>query len=486
MVDIILGPLIGGLTHGSAKVWARADGPATLYAWYGQKADLSDAKLAGKTRLIDGNGFSAVVPLTGLADSTRYFYTLTLKPGRPAPSLPEGHRLRDGVVDGASEAGPAYPSFQTFPLPGQRVSFNFSFGSCFLPGRDGAGIIFDALDKRRIKDNLSFILMIGDQIYADPPRYNGLGRGAVTLDDYRQVYLNNWSNPHFRNLLTNLPAFMMLDDHEVDNDWHWDNKVRRWAYLPFYELLLRWLKRRPLDELFLTIHRVRDAMQAYWEHQGIHASDYVRLPKMDASGRFMFHEDDGFFAYTFQVGAVPFFVLDTRTTRVENARERHILSEVQWQALEKWLLDHRAAPLKFLVSSSTMMFDMLLDISRDRWGGFPQDRDRLLKFIADHEIHNLYVLSGDIHNAHCIETELRGPNGPVKFWEFCSTPFEQGVNLIAFTYFRPWNRLIARQKLHAKVVAQNFGVVKVDFTEDSPRVRYEIYGQDGRLLFPSS
>jgi len=466
MSEIILGPIVGGLTHESAKLWARADGPATLYAWYGQKADLSDAKLAGKFRL-SKEPFAGVIPLKELTSSTRTFYTVTLKSTSP-------------------KADSVYPSFQTFPKPGQKTSFNFSFGSCFLPGRAGSGIIFDALDKCRAEDDLRFILMIGDQIYADAWDYNGLGHAAITLENYRKVYANSWSNPHLRRMLTNLPAFMILDDHEVDNDWHWDDTGRRWAHIPFYEQFTRWLKRRPLDELFLTIHRVRDAMQAYWEHQGIHAANYINLPKMDAAGRFMFHDSDGFLAYTFQFGVVPFFVLDTRTVRTENRHENCLLGETQWQALEKWLLDNREAPVKFLVSSSTVMFDMLADFASDRWSGFPKDRSRLLKFITDNDIQNLYILSGDLHNAHCTETDLHGKNGPLKLWEFCSSPFEQKPNLASYTYIRPWNSLIKRQKLHARLVTQNFGVVKVNLTESSSRVRYEIHGQDGKLLYFSS
>jgi phosphodiesterase/alkaline phosphatase D-like protein len=131
-----------------------------------------------------------------------------------------------------------------------------------------------------------------------------------------------------------------------------------------------------------------------------------------------------------------------------------------------------------------VMFDMLVDFASDRWGGFQKDRHRLLKFITDNDIQNLYILSGDLHNAHCIETDLHGKNGPLKLWEFCSSPFEQQPNVASYTYIRPWDNLIKRQKLHARLVTQNFGVVKVDLTESSPRVKYEIHGQDGKVLYP--
>jgi hypothetical protein len=42
MAKLTLGPIIGGLSDTQAYIWGRTDGPATLYAWVGQKPDLSD------------------------------------------------------------------------------------------------------------------------------------------------------------------------------------------------------------------------------------------------------------------------------------------------------------------------------------------------------------------------------------------------------------------------------------------------------------
>ena len=40
--QIFLGPIIGGLTHESVNLWARATGLCNIYAWLGEKADLSE------------------------------------------------------------------------------------------------------------------------------------------------------------------------------------------------------------------------------------------------------------------------------------------------------------------------------------------------------------------------------------------------------------------------------------------------------------
>ncbi|NOH03749.1 MAG: hypothetical protein HND47_18195 [Chloroflexi bacterium] len=90
----------------------------------------------------------------------------------------------------------------------------------------------DELHRRIEADDLRFGLFLGDQIYADVEKQNGLGRIAVTLEEYRAVYEYAWSRPAMRALLPDLPLFMTLDDHEVDDDWHWRDAERRWADIP--------------------------------------------------------------------------------------------------------------------------------------------------------------------------------------------------------------------------------------------------------------
>lgn len=465
MSSLSLGPLIGGLTDTRANLWARADGPATLHAWIGTHPDFSDAAPAGPPAPLLTEPFTGVVPLSDLQPDTRYYYALTLN--ETPPSQPDG-------------------AFTTLPTPGAKYDFAFAFGSCFRNVAPDSGQTFRALGAQRERDNLRLLLQIGDQIYADQGGYNRLGRAAINTQDYRDVYLHNWANPHYRQMLRNLPVYMTLDDHEIDNDWSWDSTARRWGHMPPYQAFLRWLKRRPKDELTLTIHRVRDAMQAYWEHQGMHASGYIQLPRMDAAGRFVFQEDfEGTLAYTFEVGAAAFIVLDTRTMRVNGPEGRFMLGEAQWQALEHWLVEKReTAAVKFVVTSSTLLYDMLVDYSRDRWGGYARERNRLLYFLAANGIQNVYFLAGDIHSAHAIHADLYGPNGSdLRIWEFCSSPFEQQTNPATWTYVPVFSGAIKRQKMHWVLPQHNYGVVRVAYDPNGQaQVSFEVYGERGELL----
>ncbi len=470
MTRLILGPIIGGITATSANLWGRANGPGRLRAWLGQKADLSDARLAGESLPIAAeNGFAGVVPVTRLSPDTRYYYSLGLSMQPPNP------------------ASAPYPDFTTFPQAGQRVSFAFAFGSCFRPASAQGGQIFYKIAERRQQDNLRFILMIGDQIYADDYRFNGIKKVATNLADYRAVYAYNFSQPSFRNLVASLPAFMTLDDHEVDDDWTWTNGQRTRAQIPIWDRVTRLIQRRPPIEWQISRQRVQDALQAYWEHQGMHAPPFTLPPALDANDQYaLAAADPGSLAYTFTFGAAAFFVLDTRSMRVKSRAETTMLGEGQWQALETWLQTVKDAyPVKFLVTSGTLLFHMWLDIARDRWSGFPGERDRLLHFLAAHDIRGVYLLAGDLHSAHAIRADLSGPqNRSLPLWEFCASPFEQDPNQLASrTYWPLRPGPVKRQQLFFCARQHNFGVVRVDFsTAATPQVRFEVYGEAGELL----
>ena len=470
MTELMLGPIIGGVTSTGANLWGRSNAPGRLHAWLGQKADLSDAWLAGESVPLDAeNGFAGVAPVTGLSPSGHYYYSLGLEMQPPNPALAP------------------YPEFTTFPQVGQRISFAFAFGSCFRPESARGGQIFHAIAERRQMDNLRFILLLGDQIYADDYLFNGIGKIATNLTDYRAVYAYSFAQPSFRNLLTCLPAFMTLDDHEVDDDWTWTDPQRTVAQIPIWNRLIRRLQGRPRIEWQIPRQRVQDALQAYWEHQGMHAPPFVQSPALDLQGQYaLTPRDPGSVAYTFAFGAAAFFVLDTRTMRVKSRADRCMLGEGQWNELEKWLLVVKDAyPIKFLVTSCTVFFDMWLDFPRDRWSGFPEDRARLLNFLAAHDIKDVYLLSGDLHFAHAIRSDLSGSQGRVlPLWEFCSSPFDQNPPILSSRTYRPLKtEPVIQQTVFFRARQRNFGLVRVDFsTADSPHVRFELYGEKGELL----
>lgn len=484
MTQLVLGPIIGGLSSEppqvvevqtdddatqTAKLWGRADGEGTLHAWIGRRSDLSDAQLAGESLpLRPEDGFAGVAPVSNLAPETLHYYTLTLSDTKPAP-----------------DAGP-FPSFKTFPSRHQPTSFSFAFGSCFRPEGPEEAPIFERLAEKLETDDLRFLLMIGDQIYADDKDHNSLRRIAASLDDYRVVYEYTWKRAPFRRLLERIPTFMTLDDHEVDDDWCWTDSGRSKCAIPVWDHLLRRLRGdEPSD---LTTDRAKAALKAFWEHQGMHSPAHHETPLLDANDFYTLEDQDpGSFAYSFTFGSAAFFVMDTRTRRVRDRRggQKTILGDAQWDVLEQWLLRvSRTYPVKFLVTSSALLVRLWIDILYDRWGGFASERDHLLDFIAANGIKGVYLLSGDLHSAHAVEAELECSRGhTIRLWEYCSSPFEQSTSWLSSHTFNPFRYArIKHLHRHFSYSQPNFGIVRVDFSEqEDPRVTFDVYDKEGNV-----
>ncbi|MDX1437365.1 MAG: alkaline phosphatase D family protein [Anaerolineales bacterium] len=485
-----LGPVIGGLGPNGARLWGRAGGPGRLHAWVGRESDLRDASLLGiSLPLVEEWGFSGVVPLVSLEPDTRYYYSLTLSDTHPDP-------------------GPApYPNFQTAPEPGTRTPFGLAFGSCFLPEDRMGGGIFRQIEARRDSESLRFLMMLGDQIYAEADARNGIGKIAVSLDEYRAIYEYNWSRPPLQSLLANLPAFLVMDDHEVDNDWYWRNFEKTQARIPWFDRLLRRLMGKPLEERSLSPARVASALQAYWENQAMHAPipadrldglvEQFSTPSAgsvaaeeengpDNSLRHLQAGDWGPFYYDFVFGGAAFFVFDLRSQRVRSGAARQLLGEEQWQAFESWLQEVKQEyPLKFLVTSSSLFFDMWVDVARDRWNGFPEERDRLFRLLSEAEVEGAYILTGDLHSSHAIHAAIRTESGnPLPVWEFCASPFEQSHSILArYTYHPVKSEWLVEQHLDFRAAEYCFGVVDIDFPVDEDyRVKFKVYGEQGNLM----
>ena len=162
--------------------------------------------------------------------------------------------------------------------------------------------------------------------------------------------------------------------------------------------------------------------------------------------------------------------------------KKSMLGEGQWEKLEQWLLKVKDEyPVKFLISSGTILYPFLLDIVRDRWSGFRVERERLLKFLAINEIEGIHILTGDIHSAHAVSAELKCPGGRrIPIWEFCSTPFEQESMWVTTTYVPMLSKWICKQKKLFRQTGQNFGVIHVDFDHPTPQVSFTLhYNQNG-------
>jgi hypothetical protein len=264
---------------------------------------------------------------------------------------------------------------------------------------------------------------------------------------------------------------------------------RNRAQIPWWNRFWRWLSGRSLPERTLPRERVQNALQAYWEHQGMHAPTPMQGPQLTVSEKFVLdREDPGSLAYKFEHGGAAFFVLDTRTHRVRSRQHRQMLGEDQWTMFENWLQEVKDQFVyKFVVTSSSMLGNFVIDFASDRWSGFPSEQRKMLDLIANQGVEGVIFLTGDLHAAHAIRVDLRGrDDSTIPVWELCSSPFKQDVNKFA-KY--PWmlspvkGGPVQSGKVFWTVAAQNFGVVKLILApEDNPQLQFFLYNSLGREI----
>lgn len=315
------------------------------------------------------------------------------------------------------------------PEDGVQTDLSFLLGSCRYPGIlwkiKESDRIFGPMGEEAIKGfpredgpkerrPVDFALMVGDQIYADLLSRKVKVGLADSFEEFQERYLSAFGSRKMRRLLRNVPTYMILDDHEIEDNWHQD-RMRRAESRAVFNL----------------------AIGAYRSYQWVHGP----------------RNYDPRLYYDFDCGGYPFFVLDTRTQRymedVKNSLDdNHLLGRPalgdeepsQLQRLLKWLEDcqnSRGNTPKFIVTSSVFAPNpMNARTGRaaetgeqkikwaedsDSWPAFPETRRQILDLITGKSIQNVVFLSGDIHCANVARLTFAGTEKAKKVKAFCIT-----------------------------------------------------------------
>lgn len=447
-----LGPIVGHTTSNSCRVWIRADDPADE----GAKLDAERRTIGvvavvaragvnipkdeihvhyfrlrrefdrtGTFNIGVDTGVSDGKPALALDDDTEYEVRLgTLTVDDPyrndenigndtlANVLPDPSVWLDALL--ALDDKRSSAKFRTFPAPGLQ-QLSFILGSCRYPGLlwkiKLADKIFGPIRTETMSTKEGglprFTLMVGDQIYAD--KFNRLipiGL-ADTYEEFQERYITAFSSGNMRKLLKSIPSYMILDDHEIEDNWSQDR-----------------LKDSSKGRLFNL------AIGAYMSYQWSHGP----------------RNFDNCLYYNFDCGGIPFFVLDTRTQRYmddapDDLSDNHLLGRPslhpdepnQLDILIRWLKrcqDSVGSSPKFIVSSSVFVPNPMSTIGRvpvskiedcDSWPAFPQTRRAILQEIVKNKIQNVVFLSGDIHNSNVAEMRFSNPAGDMGIKAFSIT-----------------------------------------------------------------
>lgn len=297
---------------------------------------------------------------------------------------------------------------------------------------------------------VSALVMTGDQIYVDDLNIIAPDR---ELKEILHKYRVAFSQINIARLMSNLPTYMILDDHEIEDNWP-ANKSKSDEYL------------------------YANAIRAYELYQASHSPAHALT-------------DDGLtnkrldkYWYQFTEGDIEWFVTDSRTRRNLSATDRRILDAAQEQALCDWLI-HSPARVKFVVTS-VMFYPDRKRTDDDAWQAFPEQRLRLLETIRTHRIKNVFFISGDVHGS--LTSRLSHSEDPdfevhtIVSSPLCNSKMLPYATTATFVFDHPLVRTAAgdyRHELTSKVISQdNFAHLVVD----AGQLQVNFHDREGKHL----
>jgi len=392
---------VGTTTHESVRLWWRCEdgGPFTVEL---ARDDSGDAPIELRVPHLGGaaTDWTMSVEIPGEVDGAE-----TLEPStryRLRVCASDGHTVGEG-------------RFRTAPDPAEAPAEPWSFAvmSCHQPFDDDGEVHDDARRMLRVLEpaleeiGVSYVLLVGDQMYVDlPPSQNlhdpGYFRtiarhGEECLLDctedealyhFHGRYRRAWRLPELGELQSNRPTDWILDDHEIVDNWGTD---------PAH-----------LGEAWQKV--VRAARRSFLHYQGGHQRPITdELPPS--------------FHHAFRWGDTATFVTDMRSRRRTSDDGSVVLGDAQLEDLERFLQESSDARVVFVVLTVPIMHlpESLTDLGatitgagsdfEDRWEWGPNtlDRDHLLELLREHQRRHpdqrMVMLSGDIHVGCALELE---------------------------------------------------------------------------------
>jgi hypothetical protein len=469
-----------------ATVWVETDAPCTVEVLGNRE----------HTFTVEGHHY-ALVCVEGLAPGEAHPYDVRLD-GRRAWPLPD-------------DDFPA-PVIRTPPPEGQ--PFRVTFGSCrvslphhppYTLRKDAHpdGREFDALFTlahellRRPRESWpDLLLMLGDQVYVDegspavreriratrdvtqPP-----GEQVANFEEYTWLYHESWGDPTIRWLLSTIPTAMVLDDHDMADDW---NISRRW--------------KEEMDQKAWWRERLLGGLMTYWIYQHIgnlapreleHHQEYEEVRRADdgaaALREFVDWVDSNgegkVWSFKRDLGRSRLVVVDDRTARRLEEGQRSIFDQHEWSWIEDAVrgdFDHLlfattdpilvAPGLHYAEAWNEAVCDgawgelaaavgekLRRALDFDHWAAFHVSFERFERLVREvgsgeraRPPASIVALSGDVHHAYLAEVAFR-PDDQVQsaVYQAVCSPFRNALNsherqLIRLALSRPGVALTRR------------------------------------------
>jgi alkaline phosphatase D len=277
-------------------------------------------------------------------------------------------------------------------------SMTFAFASC----QSYAAGYYHAHRFLSQEPDLDLVLFLGDYIYEGGGQSTLLGRDvpggeAATLVGYRNRYALYRSDVDLQAAHQRCPWVTVWDDHEVDNDYAGD--------VPQDDVS----QGNETTEAFRQ--RRAAAYLAWWEHQAVRmpapVSPDLEIYRSLTWGRLAsFFAIDGRQYRDDQSQCPPVIAGQPLAERCDSALDdqRSMLGDQQ----EAWLFGGlRSSTATWNVIGNQTVFaatplslqGLPTGFNLDQWDGYPASRQRLLDVLAEPEVRNPLIVTGDIHAA---------------------------------------------------------------------------------------
>lgn len=483
--SLLVGPLLRHVDEQRATIWVETDRACEVVVVTG------DDRHRAPTWSVHGHHF-VLVRLEDLEPCAVIEYQVLL----------DGHQvwpLADSTLP---------PSVIRTPDP--EAPFRLAFGSC----RRSAPFDTEHLDElgadalvgltRRMTDQAHSdwpdgLMFLGDQVYADDPsdaiveRLHERHRDADSeidgeirdFEEYTWLYREAWMATEVRWLLSTVPTVMMLDDHDLRDDWNtsltwrkwateqdwWPDRVvgayaSYWVYQHLGNLSPEQLDEDPVLAQMLTITDDDERTRAL--------DDFAWTTDTEASTtRFSYYRDLGGIGRGVRLVAV-----DSRCSRHLDPDDRRMVDAHEWSWVREKVVE-ADDPYDHLVLCSTLPFLMLPGVHHmegwneaiaqgawgrpgkrfgewfrqfldlEHWAAFRASFDETTEMLgdvvsSDRPPATVLMLSGDVHCSYTARAQLTStPHPTTAIHQLTMSPFRNDIEKVA----KGGNKLLNRKGL---------------------------------------
>ena len=464
MAKLVLGPLLRYVGETEAVLWVETD-------------EACEVEILGHTEptfCVHGHHFAFVI-VDGLEPGSRTEYEVALDGERRWP-----------------EEDTDYPPSLIRTIGGDEP-LRLAFGSCrvslphhapyALPKDDHPdGREFDALYSLTMEmldgDPAHWplaLLLLGDQVYADEVSHETLafirkkrdirkppGEEVADFEEYTRLYRESWEDPHIRWLLSTVSVSMVIDDHDIHDDWNisqaWVddmNKLDWWAERETSGIATYWLYQYMGN---LSPELLRESELLAKVREADDGWDVLRPFAANERGE----RDGARWSYCRDLGSTRLIVLDSRIGRVLDEDNRSMLNDAEWEWLESHLegdFDHvligtsdpliLAPALHYAERFGEALAggawgsiaarrgeEMRRTGDLDHWPAFGDSFEQLTALLAragagefGKPPASITVLSGDVHHAYLAELAFpRSANVKSNVWQAVCSPFRNALD----------------------------------------------------------